>query len=321
MAASEAEIIERFFAHLGALRADVRLGVGDDAAVVTPPPSVELVLTTDALIEGVHFLAGAAPRSLGHRALAVNLSDIAAMGAVPSWALLSLNLPQADEGWLTEFAAGLDALARAHQVALVGGNLSRGPLSITITLAGFVPAATALRRGGAAADDAIYVSGTLGDAAAALALSRGELAANRQEADFLRTRFEYPSARVALGQAVRGLASACVDVSDGLYADLGRLLAASGCGAVIDVEALPVSPSLRVATGDHAWRWALAGGEDYELCCTVPPGRSMALAGALADIGGALACIGRVRRAPGIELRRDGTVIQFSHSGFDHFRG
>jgi thiamine-monophosphate kinase len=320
VAASETEIIDRFFTHLGAMRGDVRLGIGDDAAIVTPPRGVELVMTTDALVEGVHFLTGAPPRSLGHRALAVNLSDVAAMGAVPSWALLALTLPEVRTDWLADFAAGFGELARLHRVNLIGGNLSRGPLTITVMLTGFLSSGTALRRSGAAADDGIYVSGTLGDAAAALALTDGKLSAATEPAQWLRRRFEFPTPRVALGQAVRGFASACIDVSDGLYADLGRILGASGCGAVIEVDALPISDALRTAAGDSAWRWALGGGEDYELCCTVPPGRSAVLAGALLDIRGSLTRIGWVRREPGIELRRGDTVIQFSHSGFEHFQ-
>jgi thiamine-monophosphate kinase len=320
VAASETEIIDRFFTHLGAMRGDVKLGIGDDAAIVSPPPGVELVLTTDALVEGVHFLPDAPPRSLGHRALAVNLSDIAAMGAVPSWALLSLTLPEVRADWLAAFAAGFGDLACAHRVNLIGGNLSRGPLSITVMLTGFLSSGTALRRNGAAADDGIYVSGTLGDAAAALAVSQGKLASAPEPARWLRQRFEFPTPQVALGQAVRGFAGACIDISDGLYADLGRILDASGCGAVIEVDALPVSDALRATAGESAWGWALGGGEDYELCCTVPPGRSAVLAGALMDIRGSLTRIGRVRREPGIELRRGNTVIQFSHSGFDHFQ-
>ncbi len=254
---SETELIERFFRGLGAQREDVVLGIGDDAALLRVPAGAELVLTTDALVEGVHFLPGAAADSLGHRALAVNLSDIAAMGASACWALLSLNLPLADESWLAAFARGFGALARQHAVALVGGNVSRGPLSITVQLAGVVPAGQALRRDGARPGHALYVSGTVGDAAAGLKVVRGELPAPAAAADFLRQRFEYPQPRLALGAALRGLASACIDVSDGLYVDAQRLLRASGCGARIELEALPLSPALRQSAGDAAWQQAL----------------------------------------------------------------
>lgn len=235
MPIGEASLIDRFFRHLGAVRSDVVLGIGDDAAVLGPRGGCELVQTTDALVEGVHFLSGSPPRSLGHRVLAVNLSDLAAMGAAPSWALLSLTLPQVDERWLGEFAAGFGLLAREHQVALVGGNLSRGPLTMTVLLTGQLGAGTALRRSGGRVGDDIWISGTLGDAAQGLELLRvpvdkqaeGEAEA---EARWLRERFAYPTPRVALGEALRGLASACIDLSDGLWADLPRLAAASGCG-------------------------------------------------------------------------------------------
>jgi thiamine-monophosphate kinase len=330
MAADELQLIERLL-HAGARRDDVRLGIGDDAAVLVPPAGHELVLTTDALVEGAHFLSGAPPRSLGHRALAVNLSDVAAMGAAPAWALLSLVLPQADTAWLEEFALGFGALARAHGVALVGGNLARGPLSITVQLAGLIPAGSALRRSGAGSGDLLYVSGTLGDAAASHAVHGGTLAASAADAAFLRQRFEYPTPRVGLGRALAGLASACIDVSDGLYADLGRLLAASGCGARVQVDRLPLSPALERSAGTGAWRQALAGGEDYELCFTVPPQRLAALEAALAAMGAdarrataprpdaPVHCIGELRPDRGIELNAGGVVMQFSHAGYDHF--
>ena len=313
----EAAVIERFFQHLGAVRTDVIQGVGDDAALLRPQPGFDLALTTDSLVDSVHFLPGSPPRSLGHRALAVNLSDLAAMGATPAWALLSLTLPTIDAAWLGEFATGLGHLAREHAVALVGGNLSRGPLNVTLQMAGQVPANTALRRGGAHSADEVWVSGTLGDAA------RGRLpptiAADDAQATWLRTRFEYPTPRVALGEALRGVASACIDLSDGLLADLPQLAAASGCGAVLEVDQLPLSEALKAALGDQAWQGALLGGEDYELCFTAPPAAAPALAAIGARCGVALSRCGRLRPAGGLELRRGGDVIQFSHSPFGHF--
>ena len=316
----EAAIIERFFRHLGAVRTDVVLGIGDDAALLRPAPGFDLALTTDSLVENVHFLPGSAPQSLGHRALAVNLSDLAAMGAKPCWALLSLALPSIDESWLGEFATGLGRLARQHDVALVGGNLSRGPLNITLQLAGFVPANTALRRSGARAGDEVWVSGTLGDAACG---RLGAGAAADASSAWLRQRFEYPTPRVAVGDALRGFATACIDLSDGLLADLPRLAAASGCGAVLEVDRLPLSDALvaapRALAGADPWQAALLGGEDYELCFTAPP----AAAQALADIGTrsavALTRCGVLRAGAGLELRRGGDVIQFSQSPFGHF--
>ncbi len=313
----EATIIETFFRHLGAVRTDVLLGIGDDAALLRAPAGLELALTTDSLVEQVHFLPGSAPRSIGHRALAVNLSDLAAMGAVPSWALLSLTLPDTDAAWLGEFAAGFGRLARAHDVALVGGNLSRGPLNVTVQLAGFVPPGAALCRSGAQAGDEVWVSGTLGDAA------RGRAQAGAHDADphamLLRTRFEFPTPRVLLGQALRGIATACMDLSDGLLADLPRLAAASGCGAVLEIGELPVSEALRAVAGEQAWQPALAGGEDYELCFTAPPAQAAAIAALAGRCAVPLTRCGRLRAAAGLELRRSGDVIQFSQLPFSHF--
>ncbi|HEX2791295.1 MAG TPA: thiamine-phosphate kinase [Steroidobacteraceae bacterium] len=319
VAASESQLIERYFRELGARRDDIVLGIGDDAALLRVPGGCELALTTDALIEGVHFLPGAAPRALGHRALAVNLSDIAAMGAAPSWALLSLNLPLADEDWLREFAAGFGALARGHDVALVGGNLSRGALSITVQLAGLVPAGQALRRDGARAGDELYLSGSVGDAACGLKILRGDAAGAPADAAWLQQRFEYPTPRVALGQALRGIASACIDVSDGVYIDVTRLLAASGCGATLEIERLPLSPALRHTLGDEAWRSALCGGEDYELCFAAAPAQAGAVAAAAGRTGQALTRIGVLHSGTGLTLMAAGAVMQFSASGFDHF--
>ncbi len=317
---SEADLIQRFFAGLGAARADVRLGIGDDAALLQVAAGEDLVLTTDALVEGVHFLPGAPAHSLGHRALAVNLSDIAAMGASPSWALLSLNLPRADEAWLQAFSAGFGALAQAHEVALVGGNVSRGPLSITVQLAGLVPSGQALRRDGARPGHALYVSGSVGDAAAGLQVLREELRTTSEAADYLRRRFEYPQPRSQLGMALRGLASACIDVSDGLYVDAQRLLQASGCGASLEIERLPLSAALKQALGDAAWCRALDGGEDYELCFAAPTGHAAAIAAAAARSATAVSCIGRIQAQVGVEIKSGNSVMQFSPLGFDHFR-
>jgi thiamine-monophosphate kinase len=314
----EATIIDTFFRHLGAVRTDVLLGIGDDAALLRAPPGLELALTTDSLVEQVHFLPGSAPRSIGHRALAVNLSDLAAMGAVPAWALLSLTLPDADAGWLGEFAAGFGRLAREHEVALVGGNLSRGPLNVTVQLAGFVPAGAALRRSGAHATDEVWVSGTLGDAARGRTLAAGADVAD-PHSKLLRARSDFPMPRLALGEALRGVATACIDLSDGLLADLPRLAAASGCGAVLELGDLPVSDALRAVAGEQAWHSALSGGEDYELCFTAPPAQATAVVALASRCGVQLTRCGRLRAAAGLELRLGGDVIQFSHSPFGHF--
>ncbi|HTW76000.1 MAG TPA: thiamine-phosphate kinase [Steroidobacteraceae bacterium] len=329
MAASEAELIRRYFHGLGAPRADVALGIGDDAALLQVPAGSQLVLTTDALAEGAHFLPGAAPRALGHRALAVNLSDIAAMGAEPTWMLLALILPEADEPWLAEFAGGLDALARRHGVALVGGNLCRGPLSITITLAGCVPQGQALRRDGARPGDALYVSGTLGDAAGGRELAHGgaphpELPQPRELPEpqrQLRQRFECPQPRVALGVALRGLASACIDISDGLCVDATRLLQASGCAGQIDSARLPLSQALRQQFGARALPLALGGGEDYELLFSADAARGAAIEQLAARLGVPISRIGAVRSGAGLAVNSSNCdpAVTAAPTAFDHF--
>jgi thiamine-monophosphate kinase len=316
----ETQLIRQFFADLGVARTDVVLGIGDDAALLRVAAGQDLVLTTDALVEGVHFLAGASAHSLGHRVLAVNLSDIAAMGATPNWALLAMNLPRADEAWLGGFAAGFGELARAHGVALVGGNLTRGPLSLTVAMAGTVPSGQGLRRDRARPGDALYVSGTVGDASAWLRCGRGELRPSAQAAQFLQQRFEYPAPRMALGAGLLGLAGACIDVSDGLYADARRLLQASGCGARIELPQLPLSWALSEVMGDLAWQQALEGGEDYELCFTAPEDRHAEIVALAAQTGTRIAQIGRLSEGSAIELVMNKSVMQFSPLGFDHFR-
>ena len=322
MPASEPELIERYLLRAGAERADVILGIGDDAALLRAPADQELIVTTDALIEGAHFLPGAAAHSLGHRALAVNLSDLAAMGAEPAWALASLVLPQADENWLREFAAGFGALARTEGVALVGGNLSRGPLSITVQLTGFAPPGMALRRSGGRPGDWLFVSGTLGDARAGRLLASGEPpvpAGQPAQLQALQQRFEYPTPRIALGRALRGVASACMDLSDGLLADLPRLAGASGCAAQLRIVDLPLSAPLRALCGAQAWQQALQGGEDYELLFSVPETHAAAIAALAVQLKVPLSACGRLQPGSGIELLGEAGVMQFSASSFDHF--
>lgn len=314
---AERELIERFFLRLGAPRGDVRLGIGDDAAVVTVPDGQELVLTTDTLVEGTHFLPAAPARSIGHRALAVNLSDIAAMAAAPAWALLSLTLPRVDEAWLAGFAAGFDALAQRHGVALVGGNLTRGPLAVTVQVAGLVREGCALRRSTARAGDLLCVTGTPGDAAAALAISLGKLASPSDS--LLLERFEFPTPRVELGRRLHGIASAAIDISDGLLADATRLADASQVALAIDAGALPLSASLCAAAGEQAAHYAVQGGEDYELALAVPPGALPALQQVAADCATRCSVIGAFAAGAGVSLRRGGDVIHVSSSGFDHF--
>lgn len=330
MSLSEFELIRRYFGGpgaeastdkvIGARRDDVVLGIGDDGAILRPPPGMDLVAVTDTLIEGVHFPVGSAAVSIGHRALAVNLSDVAAMGAAPAWALLALTLPQADEGWLAGFTDGFARLARAHDVALVGGDTTGGALVVTVQVLGLVPAGQGLRRAGGRPGDWVFVSGTPGDAAAGLALEMGAAGPGGLDEAWLRDRFLYPTPRVALGQLLRPLASACIDVSDGLVGDLGKLAAASGCGAEIDLSGLPLSPALiRLLGVEKALERALGGGDDYELCFTIPDERLVEAQALLAAQPTPTRCIGRLRSGSDVVLQRAGAVMEFSHSGFDHF--
>jgi len=317
---SEFDIIDRFFRGCGAKRADVRVGVGDDAAILECPAGAELVAAVDTLVDGIHFPHGSPPASVGHRALAVNLSDLAAMGARPAWALLALTLPQAQESWLSEFAAGLSTLARAHDVALVGGDTTAGPLCITVQVLGHVPRSAALLRSGGRAGDAVFVSGAPGEASAGLAIEQGRLAGEQEAAAHLRERFLYPAPRVALGECLRRFASACIDVSDGLLADAGKLARASGCGVEIAYEQLPVSePLVRMVGAERARELALTGGDDYELCFSVRPAQVAALMAELPPARWGYTRIGTLRESPGAEVRRDGAVMSISHCGYDHF--
>ncbi len=320
MALSEFALIERYFRNRGAARTDVRVGVGDDAAVLECAPGTELVAATDTIVAGIHFPHGSPAASIGHRALAVTLSDLAAMGARPTWALLALTLPRSEEHWLDEFIEGFGELARAHEVALVGGDTTSGPLCVTVQLLGAVPKSTALLRSGARPGDWLFVSGSPGDAAAGLALEQSRLTAATEAGAYLRDRFLYPSPRLELGSRLRGLATACIDVSDGLLADAGKLAHASGCGVEIEMNRLPVSQSLVSTVGElRARELALTGGDDYELCFSVPADTVARLEHNLPATTWGYTRIGVLCEPPGSIVRRDGNVIEFAHSGYDHF--
>ena len=316
----EFELIARYFASVGPRRADVVLGVGDDAALLRVPPGHELVACVDTLVDGRHFPSGTRGDDVGWRALAVNLSDIAAMGAVPAWATLALTLPAVDEEWLDGFVAGFAALAAQHEVALVGGDTTRGPLTVSVQALGFVPEGRALRRSGAHPGDLVYVTGWPGDAAAGLALIEGRLAGSGANRGALEAKFRRPEPRVAFGQRLRGVASACIDVSDGLAADLGRLAAASGVGAVVRAAELPLSRALYALVGEARARdLALGGGDDYELLFTVPPAARAALGAATAAPGApACHCIGEVVAGRGVRVLGERGELPVPR-GWDHF--
>ena len=316
----EFELIRRYFAGLGARRADVGLGIGDDAALLVVPPDHELVACVDTLVDGRHFPKDTAAGDVGWRALAVNLSDLAAMGATPAWATLALTLPEADEEWLDDFAAGFAALAIAHSVALVGGDTTKGPLCITVQALGIVPAGQALKRSGARAGDLVYVTGWPGDAAAGLALLQGRLEGHGANRGALESKFRRPEPRVAFGLRLRGIASACIDVSDGLAADLGQLCAASGVGARIRAAELPLSRALYALAGEARARdWALGGGDDYELLFTVAPEARARLAAVTGAIGApACHCIGEIVAGRGVRVIGERGELPLP-TGWDHF--
>jgi thiamine-monophosphate kinase len=313
----EFDVIARYFSR-NSPRGDVLLGVGDDAALLTPAPGQALVVATDTLVEGRHFLAGTPASAIGHQALAVNLSDLAAMGAEPAWALLSLSMPQSDEPWLADFADGLYALAERHGVALVGGDTVSGPLVVTVEVLGFVPPAAALRRSGASVGDLIIVSGAPGVPAAGLEeLQSGRATFASQDARV--RRFLRAEPRLALGRALRGFATAAMDVSDGLLGDLGKLARASSVGACIDLERLPVAPELAGYPLAEQERLVLHGGDDYELLFTLRANHFGRIAH-LAEAGGcSLRCIGSMVQGEGVECRRAGARVNVAGQGYDHF--
>ena len=304
------------------------LGVGDDCALLKPAPGMQLAVSSDMLVEGRHFFAGTDPERLGHKALAVNLSDLAACGARPLAFTLALALPQVDAAWLEGFSRGLLQLADAHGCELVGGDTTQGPLNICITVFGEVPTGQALLRSGAQPGDDIYVSGTLGEARLALDALRGQFALPANMLAHLRQRLERPTPRVALGLALRGVASSALDLSDGLLGDLGHILRASGVGACIDtsktINLIAISARSISATGqfdaDYLQQCTLAGGDDYELAFTAAPARRGAVAAAAQASGTAVARIGVVEGAPGLRLiDAQGRPVAQRYASFDHF--
>jgi len=316
----EFDLIDAIRTRVNIARDDVALSVGDDAALTRVAPGQQLVACVDTLVADVHFPRDTAPEDLGWKSLAVNLSDLAAMGAVPAWALLALTLPDADARFVERFAKGFAELARAHDVALIGGDTTQGPLSVTVTALGTVPTGEALTRAGARAGDAVFVTGTLGDAAGALRLLRdpGKGAAH---AEILFAHLNRPRPRIAVGLALRGIANACIDVSDGLLADLGHVCVASGVGAELEGEVLPLSSALTAVFDAATCReLALAGGDDYELCFTVPADRTSDVAPALAQAGCDATRIGRVVAGSGVRvLDAHGNELATPQAGWEHF--
>lgn len=321
----EFQLIDRFF------RRPVRraaLGVGDDCALLAPAPGMQWAVSSDMLVEGRHFLSTVDPEALGHKALAVNLSDLAACGAKPVAFTLALALPQADAAWLEPFARGLLALADEHGCELVGGDTTRGPLNICITVFGEVPPGQALLRSGAKVGDDVYVSGTVGDARLALEVFRGKANVSAEVFAQARARMERPTPRVALGLALRGLATSAIDISDGLLGDLGHILRASGVGASVDATAaagLMATPahatSAATLPAQQRLEWILAGGDDYELVFTAPAAQRAAVMAAAVQCATKVTRVGQIERGSALRvLDAQGHPMAASFASFDHFR-
>lgn len=298
------------------------LGVGDDCALVSVSHGMDLAVSTDTLVSGTHFFPDVDPETLGHKALAVNLSDLAAMGAMPYWSTLALTMPEVNDEWLAKFAKGFFDLAEEFNVSLIGGDTTRGPLSLTVTIMGEVPAGAALRRSGARVGNDIWVSGNLGDAALAVAHRKGRI--KLTEGDYMEVamRLYEPTPRVSLGQALRGLATSAIDISDGLLADLGHICALSHVGAVVEGDRLPVSEvGAKYVDSRPGLTAVVAGGDDYELCFTAPAGARDSIEDLVSMLGVPLSRIGEIRAGKGVSLvSADGRPIPVDAEGFDHFR-
>ncbi|MES2932767.1 MAG: thiamine-phosphate kinase [Pseudomonadota bacterium] len=314
---SEFDLIARYFMRP---TRSASLAGGDDCALLMPAAGMQMAISTDMLVEGRHFFPNAVPRQLGHKCLAVNLSDLAAMAAKPVAFTLAFSLPQADSSWLSAFADGMYALADKHQCELIGGDTTKGPLNICISVFGEVPPAQALRRDAAQVGDDIWVSGTLGEARLALAGYRGEIVLDPAVQEAAGLRMHMPTPRVALGLQLRGIAHAAIDVSDGLVGDLGHILQRSKLGAMLVVDDLPLGAMLLQQAVETQRRFALAGGDDYELCFTAAASQRAAVLAAAEAAATPVTRIGRIEAAPGLRLHdAAGAALQLSLSAFDHF--
>lgn len=323
----EFDIIERYFnASQRPARRDVVLAIGDDCAVTSLKPNQQLAITTDTLVCGAHFLPTISPADLAYKSVAVNLSDLASMGAEPAWISLALTLPEIDHDWLAEFSEHFFDILDHYNVDLIGGDTTKGHLSLTITAQGIVPQDKGLFRHNAKVGDWIYVSGTLGDSAAGLQLLLNRKTDNiswNKDESYLIQRHLRPTPRVLLGLTIATIANAAIDISDGLLSDLGHILKRSNCGAVLNLDDLPLSESLlNCYSKEEAEHFALSGGEDYELCFTVHNDNKHKLEKALANIGVSYTCIGQIRSAKeGLTVLRNNEIVTLpAQRGFDHFK-
>lgn len=317
----EFDLIGRYFSNSGHKRKDVVIGIGDDCAVTTVPENQQLAVTTDTLVSGVHFLNDAPAKSVAYKAVAVNLSDLAAMGAEPAWISLSLSLPEVDETWLDEFAAGLYELTQYYSVELIGGDTVKGPMALTITAQGFIPPGSELTRSNAKPGDWVYVTGTLGDAGAGLDILKNALNVSGEAKDVLINRHYFPTPRVAVGTAIRRIATSCIDISDGLLSDLKHILKASECGAKIHVDRLPLSRALTSAVSpEQAIEYALSAGDDYELIFTVGEEQRGSLETSLASTNVKATCIGQLTGQAGVLslMHNNEKFTPQNPSGYEH---
>lgn len=320
---NEFQLINQFFKRDKPCRGDVNIGIGDDCALLECPSGKSLAVTIDTLVEGIHFSATTDPQSIGHKALAVGLSDLAAMGADPAWATLALTLPQSDATWVASFCEGFFALADQYAVQLVGGDTTQGPLTITVQLHGFVPEGLALRRDGAQVGDAIVVSGAIGEAGIGLLLLEEKLQlppTMKEQRQEVLNRLHKPVPRIQLGQQLRAVASACIDVSDGLVADLEHILEASGVGATIDLERVPIPDYVTALASEiGGWQQPLSSGDDYELCFCIPTEKLSALTSLSEKSHCPLTKIGSIEGDPGLRIMKDGQYVESELTGFEHF--
>lgn len=316
----EFSIIREYFTRQVVQRDDVIIGVGDDAAVLVPEPDLDLVCTTDMLLQGIHFPVTTDPYAVGYKALAVNLSDLAAMGAEPAWVTLLLSLPDADLNWIKSFSAGFLELAAGHNVQLVGGDVCRGPLTVGVQAMGYTNPNQAMLRSGAVVGDDIFVSGHVGDAGVALEVIQGHISLCDEELARVFRRLEYPQPRIALGQSIVGLSHAAIDISDGLYSDLGHIVASSGVAARIELDLIPISDDYRKYIAELGWETALCAGDDYELCFVTSPQREQQINEIAQQLDLPINKIGCIEHGRGIRvLAPDGAEYVPQHKGYNHF--
>ncbi|MEZ9897193.1 thiamine-phosphate kinase [Vibrio breoganii] len=320
--AGEFELISKYFAKQKLKRSDVELSQGDDCALLVSPPGTQIAVSTDSLVAGSHFLENANPKWVGHKALASNISDLAAMGAEPAWVSMAISLPEPDEQWLEGFCEGFFSLADSHNLQLIGGDTTRGPLSITLTIHGFVPEKQALLRSGAKVGDKVFVSGSLGDSHAGLEVILDKEKRLLPHASELEKRHYCASSRASLGMLLRGKASSCIDISDGLISDIKHIMERSNVGADLHCDKLPVSLELvEFCEGKQAAQsYALKSGEEYELCFTVPQHLIESVCLAAKNEGVQVTEVGEITDSQTLKLFRNNKALQENVAGFDHFR-